>query len=226
MVTLLIICIAAIGVLGMNIKVVQKTPYIGIRIICTMLFILSIMRYITLLLFARASSVEVLIKMQNFYFITSIGITVPSILLLWYMTPFYREKIKGTFIMVLSMPWFIFYALLLILKPYRVVKSQALGYILKLTGDWHLYLTVLQVSFMVIFILGASYGLKLYKHKQIRSQYMVLIMCQLLFLIDGLTYFGLVPGSIPVFTLTEIFGFLGIYYGFSRPTIDARGIRR
>ena len=128
--------------------------------------------------------------------------------------------------MVLSMPWFIFYALLVILKPYQVAKSQVLGYTLRLTGDWYIYLAALQVSFVAIFILGALYGLKLYKHKQITSQYIVLIMCQLLFLIDGFTYFGLATASIPVFTLTEIFGFLGIYYGFSKPTIDARGIRR
>lgn len=194
--------------------------------ICTLLFIGSMMRYVTLFIFARVSSMEMLIKTQDFYFITSIGITLPSLLLLWYITPFYREKIKGVFMMILCMPWLIFYTLLLILKPYQIVKSQALGYTLRLTGDWQLYLAVLQISFIAIFIIGALYGLKRYKHKQIRSQYRILIMCQLLFLVDGLTYFGLAMPTIPVFTLTEVFGFLGIYYGFSRPTIDARGIRR
>ena len=55
---------------------------------------------------------------------------------------------------------------------------------------------------------------------------MILIMCLLLFLVDGMIYFGLSAPMIPVFTLTEVLGFLGIYYGFSKPPIDARGIQR
>jgi len=223
---LLMICILAIGALILNIKVIQKNPYIGIRIICTILFILSIMRYVTLLIFAKAINMEILIKMQGFYFSTVIGITIPSLLLLWHMTPFYREKITSALMAILCMPWLIFYTILLILKPYQIVKSEILGYTLKLIGPWPLYLARLQGVFVLLFILAALYGWKLYKHQQTRSQYMILIMCQILFLIDGLTYFSLSITSIPVFTLTEALGFLALYYGYSQPSIDARGVKR
>lgn len=223
---LLIICIIAIGALILNIKVIQKTPYIAIRIVCTILFILSIMRYITLLIFAKATSMEMLMNMQGFYFSTLIGMTIPSLLLLWHMTPFYREKVSSVFMMILCMPWLIFYTLLVMLKPYQIIKSEVLGYTLRLIGPWPLYLTGLQGIFVLLFILAALYGWKCYKHQQTRSQYMILIMCQLLFLIDGLTYFTLMAPSIPAFTLTEALGFLALYYGYSHPPIDARGIKR
>lgn len=221
---LLIICIIAIGALIMNIKVIQKNSYIGIRMICTILWIGSIMRYITLLIFARAISMEILIKMQDFYFLSLIGITIPSLLLLWYITPFYREKVSSALMAIFCTPWIIFYTVLLILKPYQVIKSQTMGYTLRLTGNWPLYLTGLQGSFVLVFILAALYGYKLYKHQQTRSQYMILIMCQLLFLMDGLTYFSLMMPIIPVFTLTEALGFLALYYGYSKPPIDTRGL--
>jgi len=223
---LLMICIIAIGALILNIKVIQKNPYIAIRIVCTILFILSIMRYITLLIFAKASSMEMLINMQGFYFSTVLGMTIPSLLLLWYMTPLYREKVSSVFMMILCMPWLVFYTLLLILKPYQIIKSHVLGYALRLIDPWPLYLTGLQGIFVLFFILAALYGWKCYKHQQIRSQYMILIMCQLLFTIDGLAYFRLTVPSIPIFTLTEALGFLALYYGFSQPPIDARGVKR
>lgn len=213
-------------VLHMNIKVVQKNKYMGIRVICTLLFVLSILRYLTLLLFARASSMEILIKMQPFYFITSMSIPVAILLLLWYITPLYRTKINQIGIIILCIPWVIFYILLLIFKPYEIIKSQKAGYILKLIYSWDYYLAALQGISIFIFILAALYGFMLYKHQQTRSQYMILVMCLLLFLADGLIYFGLSTPMIPVFTLTEVLGFLGIYYGFLTPPIDARGVQR
>ena len=223
---LFIICIIAIGALVLNIKVLQKSSCVGIRIVCTILFILSIMRYISIWIFAKISNIEILIKMQGFYFSTIIGITIPLLLLLWYMTPFYREKASFIFAMILCAPWLTFYTLLLILKPYQIIKSEGVGYTLKLIDQWPLYLAGLQISFAFLFILVALYGWKSYKHQQTRSQYMILIMCQILFIIDGLTYFSLATPIIPAFTLTEALAFLAIYYGFSHPPIDARGIKR
>lgn len=220
---LIIICILAIGILGMNIKAVQRNPYISIRVICTLLFILSMIRYITLLLFAKAPSLELISQMQGFYYISIIGISIPLLLVMWYITPFYREKIRPLGLILISLPHVLLYIGILVCKPFQEVKSQAMGYSLRLTGNWELYLASIYTVFILAYIILALYGFKLYKHRQTRSQYLVLIMCQILFLIDGFTYFSLVVPSIPVFTLTEAFAFLGIYYGLSKATIDARG---
>lgn len=222
---LTIICSVAIGVLLMNIKMIQKNPYLGIRISCTLLFSLSTMRYITLLLFSKTPTVDLMSKLQGFYFITIIGMGIPLLLLMWYITPLYREMIKPLGMVLICMPYMMLYGTIVILKPFKVMKDQTAGYLIRTTGNWSLYLATIQILFMTTYIILALCGFSLYKHKQTRSQYLVLIMCQLLFLVDGLTYFSLGTPSIPVFTLTEVFGFVGIYYGFSKPTIDARGIK-
>lgn len=210
---------AAIIVLVMNIKAVQKNPYISIRFLCTLLFILSGFRYITLLLFAKAPSLELMSKMENFYFITIIGLTIPMILVLWYITPLYRDKVNPLVLGLICMPHIIFYMAIIILKPFQIVKSDTIGYCLRQPGNWAMYLALIQAIFIVGYILFAVYGFKICRYKQTRGQYLVLIMCQLLFFLDGLTYFGFGTPSIPTFTLTEVFGFLGVYYGFSRPLI-------
>ncbi len=218
--------IIAIGILMLNIKVVWEIPDIGVKLITIIISILSMVGYMTRLLFVRATSMSSLITMQNFYFIPSLGITISLWLLLWYITPYLRQKINKVGLMILCMPWLAFYSLLVILQPYKIIKSQRAGYSLKLIDKWDLYSGGFQVSVMIILIICASYGWKLYKHQQIRSQYMVLIMCQLLLLVDGFTYFSLTIPVIPVFTLTEVFCLLAIYNGFSKPPIDARGIKR
>ena len=164
MVMIIVICIVAMKVLQMNIKVVQKNTYISIRVVCTVLFALSILRYVTLLLFTRASSMEILIKVQPFYFITSMSIPIAILLLLWYITPLYRTKIDPIGIILLCIPWVIFYILLFILKPYEIIKSQKVGYTLKLIYSWDYYLAALQGISIFIFILAALYGFILYKY--------------------------------------------------------------
>lgn len=226
MIELLIICVAVIGVLLLDIKAVSKNPYIHIKLIGMILFILSIFRYVTLLLFANGGDIGLLEKMSYFYFITSMGITIPCFLALWYITPFYREKINSIGILLITIPWFVFYILMCVFRPFKIIKSPIIGYSLTLTGKWALYLSMMQGFFIFIFIIATIYGFTLYKHKQIRSQYFVLIISQLLLLQDGFSYFGLGSPVIPVFTVTEGLCFLGLYYSFIKPPIDARGIYR
>lgn len=223
---LLVISIAAIFVLLMNIKTIQKNPYISIRLICTILFSLSIMRYITLLLFAQAPSLELISKLQYFYYVTIIGLTIPFIILIWYITPLYRNKIRPLTLAIICLPHILFYISLITMQPFKALKSDKIGYNLALVGAWPRCLALIQLTYIIIYILLSIYGFTLYKHKQTRGQYLILIMCHILFLIDGLSYYGVATPYIPVFTLTEVFGFLTLYYGFSRPTIDYRKIKK
>ncbi|NLI90119.1 MAG: hypothetical protein GX366_06910 [Epulopiscium sp.] len=223
---LLVISIAAIFILFMNIKTIQKNPYISIRLICTILFSLSIMRYITLLLFAQLPSLELINKLKYFYYITIIGLTIPFIILIWYITPLYRNKIKPLALGIICLPHILFYISLIIMQPFKAIKSDRIGYNLTLVGRWPRYLAFIQLTYIIIYIILSIYGFTLYKHKQTRGQYLILIMCHILFLIDGLTYFGTSSPYIPVFTFTEVFGFLTLYYGFSIPTIDFRKIKK
>lgn len=221
-----IICILAFIVLILDIKAVFNNSYVHIKVISSALLLLSFMRYINLLLFTNGASTELLYKIQYFYFITYMIFPILFMLVLWYITPFYRQKINAIYLYLLYMPWIIFYMALSVLKPYRIIKSNSTGYVLVLQGKWGIYLNVAQSIFCVIFIIASIYAYNLYKHKQVRSQYLVLIICQLLFLVDGIIYLGYGSPLIQPFTLTEVFGFLGIYYGFARSPIDARGIHR
>lgn len=222
---LVIISMMAIGALIMNIKAIQSNPYIGIRSLSTFLFGLSSLRYITLILFAKDPSVELMASMEGFYYISMISLPVLLILVMWYITPLYREKVGRLGLTLICSPHIMLYIAMLTLKPFEAIKSQSAGYTLRQTGQWGSYLAMFYSVFILLYIISALYGFKLYKHGQTRGQYLVLIMCQVLFLMDGLSYLRGAGGIIPIFTLTEVFGFLGIYIGFSKPTIDYRAKR-
>ncbi len=94
---LIIICAVAICVLLADIfvanLVVKKGQYAGLKWLLIGLFTFSMMRYFTLIVYGDTPNLGQLESLRYFYLATSIGLTVPTALSVWYITPHLREKI-------------------------------------------------------------------------------------------------------------------------------------
>lgn len=215
---LIMICIVAILVLALNIGVVNKNKYQLLRIVCIILFIFSMTRYLTLIVYGDSPTLGQLDRLRYFYLASSIGLTMPTASAIWYITPHLRNKINYSKYLLFFLPWIIFYFYVIITEPTQVVISDTFGYKLILTGNFPIYLSIAQGSFVAIIIIICLIGILKYKNEYLRSQYFVLIGAQVLLALDGLTYLIPTITTIPPFTLTEVFGFIAIFYAFyARP---------
>jgi hypothetical protein len=211
---LLVICIVALVVLTLNIAVVQTSNNITLKYICMILFIFSIFRYLTLMVYGDMPSYELLNALRYFYFATSLGLTVPTLAAIWYITPLYREKIKYPTYLLLFTPWMLFYLYVIIMQPTRIIVDKKFGYNLQLIGNFNLYLSIAQGSFVIIVLILCLVGIIKYKNAKLRSRYFAIIIAHIALTLDGLSYFYSSFDIIPQFTLTEVLGFLAILYAF------------
>ena len=215
---LVIISLIVAYVLALNIEAVSHKSNKLFKRLCTLLFIFSLGRYVALLVYGDHPTYETLTNFRYFYFATSIGLTIPTLSAVWYVTPSYREKIKYPYLLLGMLPWIVFYFYVNIRQPTRIIQSKTMGYQLQLTGNFQTYLTVAQGSFVILVILLALYGIKRYKHLQIRAQLMMIILAQILLTIDGLSYYWHWQlRMIQPFTVSEILGFLAVYYCLALP---------
>ncbi|MGL6175042.1 MAG: hypothetical protein ACRC1P_10605 [Cellulosilyticaceae bacterium] len=219
---LIIICITAIITLLIDIGVVNKNPYPLLKGICIVLFAFSILRYFTLIVYGDSPTLGQLDKLRYFYLATSIGLTIPTASAIWYITPHLRNKISYGKYLLFFLPWIIFYIYVIVMQPTQVVLSDTYGYKLMLTGEFPRYLSIAQGSFVGVIILLCITGILKYKNEYLRSQYFVLIAAQVLLALDGLTYLLPTTTSIPPFTLTEVFGFIAIFYAFYSKPLDVK----
>ena len=222
---LISICLLAIYILFLNLSVISNNNYRFLKNLCIGLFLFSILRYATLIAYGDHLEQEVLMRLRYFYFATSIGLTLPTASAVWYITPLYREKIKYPYYILCFLPWIIFYIFLIVRQPTAIVQGANYGYVLELTGNFPLYLSIAQGSFITIIIILCIIGLVRYKNVQLRVQYIVMILAQVALTLDGIGYS--VPGNkfFPPFTITEVLGFLAVYYAFKAPIIEVRGIQ-
>ena len=212
---LITLCIIAIVVLMMNIGVVSKKENPLMKWTCIFLFAFSMLRYLTLIIYGDHPTLAQLEVLKHFYFATSIGLTIPMASALWFITPFLKEKISYLRYLLFFTPWMLFDLFLIIMTPVEIEVGQNIGYTLRLTGKFSLYLSVAQGSFVALMIILSLIGFMKYKNEYLRSAYGLLIAACILFIIDGMSYFVPLKSFIPPFTVTEIFGFLSILYAFS-----------
>lgn len=216
---LIIICIIAILVLVCNLAAVIQTKNKVLKIVCAILFAFSMMRYLTLIIYGNSPSANQLETLRYFYLATSIGLAIPTASAIWHITPMYREKISYPKYLLFFAPWIIFYSYVLICQPTKIGIASTYGYVLELTGKFPVYLSIVQGSFAIIMILLCLIGILKYKHEQLRSQYFVIIMAQILLVLDGILYHMPMLQTLPKFTISEILGFLAIFYAFKKKTI-------
>lgn len=221
-ITLITICIIAVAVLMLNIATVNKNTYTLLKVVCTSLFAFSMMRYFTLIVYGDTPTLAQLEALRYFYLATSIGLTIPTASAIWYITPVYRKKIRYGPYLLLFLPWIIFYFFVIITQPTEIKMAPTFGYTLELTGKFPLYLSIAQGSFVGLMIILCLIGFFKYKNEYLRSQYFVLIIAQLLLTLDGLSYYMPVLRVFPPFTVTEVFGFLAVFYAFYRKKREER----
>ena len=126
------ILFAVIFLVFLNIIQIKKHSNIIIRLVCFFLFIVTGLRYITLLLFTFNFPVGILKFLAYFYYGSMIGLTIPSIVALWYTIPCFRKKINEKRLLLFLTPLFIFYFFMLYLQPLEIVIKTGIGYGLRL----------------------------------------------------------------------------------------------
>lgn len=218
------VCIIAVGVLVLNIGAVLHNRYLMLKIVCIILFVFSMLRYFTLIVYGDFPTYQQLMTLRYFYLASSIGLTIPTVSALWYIVPLYRESIAYKHYLLFFTPWIIFYGYVIITQPTEIVQGASFGYALELTGRFPIYLSIAQSAMIAVIIILSVIGIVKYKNLQLRVQLIVIIIAQLTLLLDGLSYFIEVPRTFPRFTVSEIFGFLAIFYAFSVKMIEHKGI--
>ena len=221
---LIIICLIALYSLFLNLKVIGNNPFMLLRLVCIFLFIYSATRYITLVVYGDTPSYNQLVALRYFYFATSIGLTGTTLSAVWYATPLYRERIKYPYVLLGFLPCALFYLYMILKQPTRIVKSEKIGYELILTGQFPMYLSIVQGCFVGVILILCLIGIWRYKNVQMRVQLAIIILAQLALTIDGLSYYVDRIWTIPPFTLSEAFGFFAVYYILSKPIKDIKGI--
>lgn len=216
---LIVTCIVAIGVLLLNIKAVSSNSYKLLRGVCLFLFAFTLLRYFTLIVYGDSPSYDQMVELRYFYLASSIGLTLTTASAIWYITPLYREKINYGLYLLFFTPWILFYSYVIITQPTRIVQGKSFGYVLELIPPYFKYLSIAQSSFIILMITLCIIGMIKYKHAQLRVQLFIIILAQIALVLDGLTYFLPIRHTFNPFTVSEVLGFLAVWYAFSNKAI-------
>ncbi len=220
---LILICLSAVAVLLADIVVANRVKYVGLRWILTGLFTFSMLRYFTLIAYGDSPSLGQLESLRYFYLATSIGLTIPTALAVWYISPQLREKVNYIVYLLFFIPWIAFYLYVIITQPTQIAIAPEFGYDLLLVAPFGEYLSVVQGSFVAVIVLLCLIGIIMYKHPLLRSQFVFLIIAQIGLTIDGLSIAnGVTTRLFHPFTITEIIGFIAIYYAFLYKPMDTK----
>lgn len=209
-------CILALLAVLFNIWALADNTYTELKVTVGLLVIFTAFRYITLIAYGDSPDYSLLNTLRYFYFASSIGVTMTTASAIWYVAPCYREKIAYPYFLACFIPWILFYLYVIIKQPTAIVQGEQFGYQLILCGQFPFYLSIVQGSFIVVAILLCINGIIKYKHLQIRTQLIILILAQCLLALDGISYSLDNLQVIPPFTVTEAFALMATYYAFSR----------
>ncbi|HOQ17707.1 MAG TPA: hypothetical protein PLC16_07525 [Defluviitaleaceae bacterium] len=219
------ILFAVIFLVFLNIIQIKKHSNIIIRLVCFFLFIVTGLRYITLLLFTFNFPVGILKFLAYFYYGSMIGLTIPSIVALWYTIPRFRKKINEKRLLLFLTPLFIFYFFMLYLQPLEIVIKTGIGYGLRLLFPWNLFVSIYYGFFVMIILLLCVSGFRWYKYKFPRSQYLLFFLSYLLLLVDGLTILFNRTNTFQPFIISEAFVLIALLYAFSTKPIKDKNKR-
>lgn len=218
------LCVLALYVLFCNILAIKEVKYQDLKNVCIGLFIFSMTRYIALIIYGDHASMETLNLLRYFYFATSIGLTLPTASAVWYVTPLYREKVSYLKYLACFLPWILFYVFVIFAQPTSIEPGPYFGYTLALTGNFSHYLAIVQGSFVTVIIILSIIGIIKYKNVQMRVQYVIIILAQIVLAIDGILQGRDIRTAVPPFTLSEIIGFWAVYEVFKMKHIEVKGL--
>ncbi|WP_341877948.1 hypothetical protein [Defluviitalea saccharophila] len=206
----------------LNIIQIKGHPNRILRSICLILFTFTGLRYIALIVFTLSSNIDILKFFSYFYYASSIGITIPSVLALWYIIPRFRERIKEWVVLLLFSPFIFFYLNLIYLQPIQIIKHDGFGYRLQLISPWNHWLSMVQGIFTLMVLCMCFYGFRSYKYKFPRSQYLLFILGYILTTIDGLCMLFNTVYPIEPFVFSEAFILIAILYAFAAKPIKEK----
>lgn len=221
---LIIICLIAIGLLLFNIKVMIGNKHILFKRLCIGLFSYMILRYLTLIVYGGDSSYEQLKALRYFYPASLIGIMIPTLLAIWYITPLYRHKITCLHYLCIFLPWITFYCYIIITQPTVILKGENFGYSLGIVNPYRIYLITAQLILMGIVLILSIVGMIKHKNLQIRVQLFMIIIAQTTLLLDVVSYLIKIPQTFSRFTISEVFVLVALFYAFSKKIIEVKGI--
>ena len=208
---LLASCLMALIVIGWNINALGGLYDKQIQIIGGVLLTFTSLRYLTLIIYAFSKNLQLLISIRYFYYASSIGITMLTALTVWYVIPFLKERIRLSYYLLCFLPWDVFYIYLIIAQPTRLIESSAYGYELVLMTPFNRYLSIVQGSFVSVMSILCILGIIKYKHPQIRTGLLIILLAQGLLVLDGIASGGQGIRIFKLFTITEAFALWAIY---------------
>lgn len=209
--------VLALLVIVYNGKAIQKIHNHSVKGIALGLLTFTALRYISLIIYSDAPSLALLERLRYFYFASSLGLTMVTVLAVWYVIPSYRELKNPLHFFSCFIPWMLFYIYLIIAQPTSIEKGTSFGYVLVLNENFRQYLSIAQISFILVISALCLKGIIKYKHLQIRVQLIIVLIAQALLMSDGLSYSINRLTVFAPFTLTEAFAFMATYYCFSQP---------
>lgn len=214
---IMIVCaVLALITVGMNLVALLKFNSRAFKIVLVGVLIFTACRYITLIVYGDSPSLLWLQRLRVFYFASSVGLPVMMLVAIWYAIPLFREKINPFWPLVVLLPWYLFYGLLLYKQPMHMVKGSQFGYQLLLNNIIMEYFVKMQSCFALIIVGLCLFGIVKYKHLQIRVQLFYILIAQMMLSLDGITYSLRSIKVFPAFTLTEAFAFTATYYTLTK----------
>lgn len=173
----------------------------------------SLTRYIALIAFLFATSSQNLLSISSFIFATAVGITVPTAIAILYL---YEKgtntKIHGYKILLLMVPFIIFY-LYFIFKAPKEILETSVGFKVEVLGEWKLSLAIVQTIVTTIFILLTSNLIKIIKKSDVRFRAIILDAALIAYIIFGALRL-LVTVNLD-FIYAELVGLFAIFMSFS-----------
>ncbi|MBE6021614.1 MAG: hypothetical protein E7231_00110 [Cellulosilyticum sp.] len=198
-------CIGALAMIAYSIHAIGSVEDKVFQIIGGILLSFTSLRYITLLIYAYSTNLRWIVSMRYFYYASSIGITMLTALAVWYVMPFLKKGIKLVYYLLCFLPWNLFYLYIIVKQPTCLVENSAYGYELLLVSPFERYLSIAQGSFIGVMTILCVIGIFKYKHPQIRTQLLMILLAQGLLVIDGIASGDERILLFKLFTVTEAF---------------------
>lgn len=213
---LIISALLALLAIFLNLSVIPHVMDKTLKRIVITLLLFTSMRYVALIIYGDSPTYELLQVFRYFYFASSIGLTMTTLLAIWYVLPILRKRFKSYMVPLIFLPWNLFYIYVIVKQPTEIIKGNQFGYQLQLIDRFPFYLSIVQGSLVTIIILICLYGIYKYKHLQIRVQLIFIIAAQVLLALDGISFSMSLPRVFMPFTITEAFGFAATYYAYKK----------
>lgn len=185
-------------------KSLRNTPN-KIRLICTIVFIGIVLRYLCLLVLFLVSNINYLYILKPFYFLNLICIPIGALIALYILIR--NDKIKFSYIFLITGVLIVAYSYLIYSSSVKIETSSLYGYYMEFINSPYIY--VVYMLFSVLFALIILLNLKenIYKIGVI-----LVILSSLTLICEGMLSLSS-KGIFETFIISDIFWILTLNYG-------------